>query len=190
MTEHRGLGFNPADAPAHDPEPIHHGRMRVGADERIGIRQRHTGDRLREHHAGQMFDVDLMHDAGVRRNDLEVVECMLTPTKEGIPLPVARELELGIQRECILPTKVVDLHRVIDHELDRLQRVDAIRVPLQLDDRIPHGGQIDDARHAGEILQEDARRHERNLFLDVRGGVPLGERTDVIRLDEGAVLPS
>jgi hypothetical protein len=35
LTEHDGLGLDAADAPADDAETVDHGRVRVGADERV-----------------------------------------------------------------------------------------------------------------------------------------------------------
>ena len=40
LAEHRRLGLDAADAPAHHAEPVHHRRVRVGADERVGIGRR------------------------------------------------------------------------------------------------------------------------------------------------------
>ncbi len=118
----------------------------------------------------------------------KLLNASLAPAEERVALAVARELELRVQRERVGAPEVVHLHRVVDDELDRLQRVDAIGVAAERDDRVAHGRQIDHARHAGEVLQQDARRHEGDLLLDVGRGVPLGERADVVGLDEGVVL--
>ena len=42
--------------------------------------------------------------------------------------------------------------------------------------------------HAGEVLQQDARRHEGDFLLGVLGRIPAGEGADVVGLDEGVVL--
>jgi hypothetical protein len=57
-----------------------------------------------------MLDVHLVHDARVRRNHLEVVERALAPSEECVAFAVARKLEFGIQRECVRPSKIVDLN--------------------------------------------------------------------------------
>ncbi len=129
-----------------------------------------------------------MDDAGVGRHDLEVVEGPLSPAQEGVALTVARELEFCVERERVGAPEVIDLHRVVDDEFHRLQRVDTGRVAAERDHRVTHGGKVDHAGNAGEVLEQDARRHERDLLLDRRGGVPVGEGTDVVRLDEGVVL--
>ena len=106
-----------------------------------------------------------MDDAGVGRHDAEVAERVLAPAQEGVALLVARELELGVQLKRVGLAEVVDLHRVIDDELDRLQRVDLVRIAAEPRDAVAHRGEIDDRRHAGEVLQQHARRRERDLLL-------------------------
>ena len=190
LAEHGRLGFDPTHAPSDDAKAIHHGRVRVSPHQRVGVRHRHAVDRLREDHAREVLDVHLVHDAGVRRNHLEVIERALAPPQKRVSFPIARKLQLGVQRKRVRPAEVVHLDRVVDHELDRLQRIDAIGVAAKLDHRIAHRRQIDDAWHTGEILQQHARRHERDFFLDVRRRVPLRQRADVVGLDEGTVLAS
>jgi hypothetical protein len=46
---------------------------------------------------------------------------------------------------------------VIDHQIDRHQRVDPFCVAAELDDAIAHRRQIDHGGDAGEILHQDAR---------------------------------
>ncbi len=55
------------------------------------------------------------------------------------------------------------------------QRVDSPGIPPQALHGVSHGGQIDQGRHAGEILEHDTRRLERDLDPRGRGGVPVGE---------------
>ena len=37
LTEHAGFRFDSAHAPADDAETVDHGRVRIGADERVGV---------------------------------------------------------------------------------------------------------------------------------------------------------
>ena len=53
---------------------------------------------------------------------------------------------------------------------------------------LTHGGEIDDAGDAGEVLQQDARRAERDLVLRHRLRVPLREGANVVGGDVRAVL--
>jgi hypothetical protein len=62
--------LDPADAPTQHPQPVDHRGVRVGADERVGEGSAVAG----LHYAGEVLEVHLVADAGVGRDDLEVVE--------------------------------------------------------------------------------------------------------------------
>ena len=47
----------------------------------------------RPHHLRQIFEIDLVADAGARRHDAEIVERVLAPAQEAVALAVALELE-------------------------------------------------------------------------------------------------
>ena len=119
-----------------------------------------------------------MHDAGVRRDDLERVERVLAPAQELVPLLVALELLLGVLVGGVELAEVVDLHGVVDDELGRDERLDLRRVAAELGDRVTHGGEVDDGRHAREVLQHHAGGREVDLGVGLGLGVPRGERLD------------
>ena len=131
-----------------------------------------------------------MADAGARRHDAEVLERVLSPAQKDVALLVALELELGVDQERGLRAVLVDLHRVVDDEVDRLERVDALRIAAERRDRVAHRGEIDDGGHAGEVLQQHAAGAERDLLFGVSAHVPLGQRVDVVALHERVVLVS
>ena len=159
--------------------------MRVGADH--GIRVGHPSF-LAEDHAGEVFDVDLMNNAGIRRHNLEVVECGLAPAQEGVAFLVAVELDLGIEIQSIVAAGFVDHHGVVDHQLNRYQRVDLGRIATQLGHRITHRGQIDHAGHTGEILQNHAGRSERDFRAGFCLGIPVDQGVDVVLGDVDAIF--
>src|SRR5207248_7245321 len=105
FAEHRRLRLDPTDAPTEHAEPVDHRRVRVGPDERVGIR----GPVSRFDDTCEVLEVDLMHDARVRRHDLEVGEGRLSPTQERIALSVALELELRIAAHRARRRVLVDL---------------------------------------------------------------------------------
>ncbi len=75
LAEHDGFGLDAADAPAEDTEPVDHRGVRVGAEADVGI-----GPALvRGDDAGQVLDVDLVHDPGAGRDDGEVVGGVCCP---------------------------------------------------------------------------------------------------------------
>ncbi len=68
---------------------------------------------------------------------------------------------------------------MIDHEVDRHQRLNELRILAQGVDRRAHGGKIDQQRHAGEVLEHDARDGEGDFLLGRRLGVPGRKIADV-----------
>ena len=69
--------------------------------------------------------------------------------------------------------------RVVDHEVGRDERIDRARVAAQRAPRGAHRGEVDDGRHAGEVLEDHARRQERHRHV-VGGRLgPAGERAHV-----------
>ncbi len=103
------------------PEAVDHRRVRVGADERIGIRQQAAVGLFLEDDAREVLEIDLVDDAGVGRDDAEVLERVLAPAQERVALAVSGELEPGVEVGGVGLGVVIDLHRVVDDELDRLQ---------------------------------------------------------------------
>src|SRR5262249_26767114 len=114
---------------------------------------------------GQKFEIDLVHDADIRRHDAEVIESLLTPAEKFVPLAIAGELQIDVELQGLILAEVIDLDRVIDHQIDRNQGVDAAGIALQTVHGAAHGGQIDHAGHAGKILQYDSSRLERDFDL-------------------------
>jgi hypothetical protein len=60
----------------------------------------------------------------VRRNDLEVVQRVLSPLEEGVALHIALELQIPVDEEGGLAAIGVDLDAVVDDQFNRLKRVD------------------------------------------------------------------
>ena len=186
LAEHRGFGLDAANAPAEYAEPVDHGGVRIGADERVAVG--FAGLFIYEDRLAEVLEVHLMADARSRRDDAEVLEGVLTPAKEDVALHVALELEVGVDEERGVGTVLVHLNRVVDDEVDRLEWVDQLRVAAELREGIAHGGEVDDGGYAGEVLQQDARGPEGNLLLHLCLDVPGRHGFNVGLLDEGAVL--
>ena len=188
LAEHRRLRLDPPDPPAEHPEAVHHGGMRVGADHRVRVRAGHAAVLAREDDAGQVLEVDLVDDAGARRHHLEVPERLLPPAQERISLPVALELDRVVARERVGGREPVDLHRMVDHQLHRRERVDLRRIAAERAHRVAHRGQIDHRRHPREVLEQHPGRRERDLGGGLGPGIPSRQRLDVAGGDGGAVF--
>ena len=163
LAEHDGLGLDAADAPAQHAQAVDHRGMAIGADQRIGKRDRPRVVFAQEDALGQVFEVDLVDDADGRRHDAEVLECLLAPAEELVALAVAVEFDGHVAVHRVLPAEEVDLHRVVDHQVDGHQGVDLLRVAAEPLHGAAHGRQVDHAGHAGEVLQDHAGRLEGNF---------------------------
>ena len=124
-------------------------------------------------HRGEIFEVDLVDDSGARRHNRKIMEGFLRPTEQGVTLVVSLELTLHVEAEGVCETEVIHLYRVIDDKVSRDDRVDALGVAAECLDAVSHCGQVDDSRHAREVLEDDACGHERQVSARV-GGAPLG----------------
>ena len=186
LAEHRRLGLDPADAPTEDPQPVDHGRMRVGAHQRVWIQ--HAV--LFEDVVRQKLEVHLVADAKSRWDDPQAVKGLRSPFEEAVPLSVAVELHLHVEVECIIPAEVVDLHGVINHQIDRNQRPHHPDIETPARHRRAHRGQIDQKGHAGEILQQHATDDEWHLRCARRTGLPPDQRFNILLANAATVETS
>ena len=143
-----------------------------------------------EDHARQVFEVDLVDDPGVGRDDAEVVEAVLPPAQEGVSLAVTLEFQLGVGGEGERGPGLVNLDGMVDDQLDRLERIDLPGIAAEPLHRVPHGRQVDDCRYPGEVLEQDAAGTEGDLAIRGRLGIPRRQPLDVLGRDRDPVLIS
>ena len=153
--------------------------MGIGADERIGI-----GGELPEllpelDHRRQVFEVDLVDDAGAGRDHTEVVKRALRELEQLIALDVPLQLQLDVELERLFGPEVVHLHRMIDDEVAGDDGIDPVGIALHPGHRVPHRGEVHHAGHACKILEDDSRRHERDLASRAACPAPSGQVADV-----------
>ena len=187
LAQHGRFGLDAAHAPAQHAQAIDHRRVRIGADDGVGIR---LGRRavLREHHAAQELEVHLVDDAGVRRHHLEIAERSLAPAQERVALAIAFELDAVVVGERLRRAVFIHLHGVVDDELGGRERIDLLGVATEPGDGFAHGGQIDHAGHAGEVLHDHARGREGDLVGGCRLRIPVEQGVDVLARDVDAIL--
>ncbi len=92
LPQHRRFGLDAADAPAQHAQPVDHRGVRIRADQGVRIGRLVRAALVGKNNAREALDVDLMHDAGVRRHHLEIAESGLAPAQEHIAFAVALEL--------------------------------------------------------------------------------------------------
>ena len=132
-----------------------------------------------------------MADAGIRRDDFEILKTFLSPAEKSVALDVALHFEAGVEGKCAGRAELIHLHGMVDHEFGGKQRIDFFWIAAELADRVAHGGEIDDGGHAREILKQNASGHERNFFFGGAcgaGGIPASEGANIFGMNEAVVF--
>src|SRR5205807_6019367 len=132
------------------------------------------------HDLGDVLEVHLVADAHPGRHQREVVEGLLGPAQERITLAVALDLLFYVARVGVTESEGIDLHRVVDDQVDRHKRIDLARILAGPLHRRSHRREIHDRGHAGEVLHEDARWEERQLRIFGRRRWPGCERAHAL----------
>ena len=127
-----------------------------------------------------------MDDPGARRDHAQVPEGALGPAQELVALAVPLVLAGDVEGEGVGGPEPVDLDRVVDHQVRGDERVDPGRVAAQGCHRVAHGREVHHGGHAGEVLEDDPGRHERDLGRDAGAGAPAGEDPHVGLLDHAS----
>ena len=193
LAEHRRLRLDAPDAPAEHGQAVDHRRVAVGADQRVGIGDL---DRLAAElllrgpdGLGEIFEIDLVADAGAGRHDREIGERLLAPFEEAVALLVLLVFALDVLGQRLGRAEVVDDDGMVDDEIDGNERIDLVGIAAELVHRVAHRGEIDDRGNAGEILHQHARRAEGDFVLGLAAvDEPSRDRLDVLLLDGAAVL--
>ena len=128
-----------------------------------------------------------MDDAGSRRHHAEVAEGLLAPTQELVAFAVALVFDVHVLFDRVGHAVLVDLHGMVDDHVGLDLRVDDFRISAKLLDGVTHGGEVDDARHAGEVLHDHAGRRELDLVAGFGVRIPVEQGLDVLVGDVGTV---
>ena len=114
----------------------------------------------------------------------EVVERLLRPAQQRVALSIARVLPLDVAGIGTQGAERIHLDGVVDDEIHLDHGIDPARILAGTLHRRSHGRQVDDGRHAREILQQDARGEIGHLGTGRRRLWPAGEgaQADVIDL--------
>ena len=76
-----------------------------------------------KHYRSQIFEINLMDDARVRRYHLKALKGGLAPAKESVALLVTLKLQQRIRAESLLRSELIDLNGMIDHQIGRDERI-------------------------------------------------------------------
>jgi hypothetical protein len=137
---------------------------------------------------GQELYVDLMADPVPRRYRREVLEGLLGPFEEGVPLLVPGEIDVLVPFHGVRASCHVRLYGVVDDEVHGDDGVDGLRIPADFGDGFPHGGEVGDGGPSGKVLKEDPCGDPRDIHV-VTFGRPRGDVPHVLVSDGLSPLP-
>ena len=162
--------------------------MRIRAHQGIRVGERALLVFAGKHGSCQIFQIDLVHDSGLRRYHFKIGKGCLPPFQEAVTLGIALVFELLVFGKGRGAAKLVDLYRVIDHQLSRLQRIDLFRIAAQLLHGIAHSGKVNHGRDTGEILHQHPRRREGDFLVGFGLGFPVDEGLNIGLADHLAIF--
>jgi hypothetical protein len=84
-----------------------------------------------------------VHDPNSRRHNFKTIEGLHAPFEKLITRLVAFEFHFHVELERVRPRGIIDLHGVIDDEIDRHERLNNFRIFIQTRGRRAHRGEID-----------------------------------------------
>ncbi|CAB4861572.1 unannotated protein [freshwater metagenome] len=110
LAQHRRLSFNATHSPTKHTQTIDHRGVRVSSHDRIGVSLTIAD----HHHAGKVFNIDLVHDPGAGRNNFEFIKGALPPAQELVALLIAFIFQRNVQSKSLRGAKVVCDHGVVN----------------------------------------------------------------------------
>ena len=138
LPKHHSLCLDTADTPCEHAKAIDHRRMGVRANAGVRVCNTPVFAVLCQNRWRQIFEVYLMNDPRSRRYDSEVIERPLCPPEQQVTLPVSVKFALNVHSESAFVCEVVDLYRVIDHEIGAYDRIHDGRITARLGDCVTH----------------------------------------------------
>jgi len=121
-----------------------------------------------------------VHDADSRGNDAEGFEGLLAPLEEFVTFPIAEKLDGEVAIQSALGTGEIDLHGVVNDQINRHERFHHGRIHSGDPGGVAHGSEVDDERHAGEVLEDDPGHGERDFVAPGVLGIPIRQIADVL----------
>ena len=140
------------------------------------------------HRLRQIFEIDLMADAGAGRHHAEIVERAGAPPQECVALAVPLIFFLDIDPEGPVRAERVDHHRMVDDKIDRSERVDLLRVAAELRHCVAHGRKVDHGGNAGKVLHQHAGRAEGDFAVALAFLEPERDAANVVGGDRAAIF--
>ena len=153
--EHHALGFKTTHTNGDNAQGINVRGMAVGAD--AGIRECHTVTHL--DHWRHFLQVDLVHDAVARRNDVDVFESFFGPLNKVEAVFVATVLNRAVLFKRLgIVTVTLHRQRVVDNQLGWNHRVHLRRITALQGNGVAQTGEIDQRGLPENVMAHHTRR--------------------------------
>ena len=135
--------------------------MRIRSDQRI--REQYSVSLINNRR--KIFQIDLMNDSRIGRNNFEIVKTVLCPFKERIAFVVSFKFALDVEVKRLIIAGTVDLDGMINDHVNRNVRIDRFDVSTTTFHFITHRSQINHCRNARQILQNNAFRFKNDVMI-------------------------
>ena len=150
--------------------------MRVRPNQRIGINH----PILFPHSLCEIFQIHLMANPCPRRYNAEILKCPLPPFQKFITLAIPLKLPLHIRLKGLRRAKFIHHHRMVNHQINRHNRINLLRIATKALHGFPHRCQIHNRRHARKILHQHAGRAVSNLMTGTLFLLPIRQRLHIL----------
>ena len=160
--QHHVLRFQATDADRDHAQRIDVRGVAVRAH--AGIREGHAATHL--DHRRHLLQVDLVHDAVARRDDVDVLERMPRPLDEVEAILVASILDGAVLGKRVrIVAAAFHRQRVIHDQLHRHHRIDLGRIPALVGDGVTQAGQIHQCGLAEDVVADHPRGEPRKIQI-------------------------
>ena len=92
------------------------------------------------------------------RHHAKVVERRLAPFQERITFHISLILAVDIHLKRARVAELIDHHRMVNHQIHGVQRIDLLRVAAKCHNPVTHRRKVHNGRDPSEILHQDAGR--------------------------------
>ena len=151
--QHHAFRFQAAHADGDHAQRVDHRRMRIRADQGVGIGHAI----LHLDHGRHALEVNLVQDAIPRRDHVDVFKGFLGPVDEVETVFIATVFDGAVLGEGIgVKAAAFDGQRMVDHQLRGHHRVDQGRVAALGCDGVTQAGQVDQGSLAQDVMADDA----------------------------------
>ncbi len=154
--------------------------MAIGTNERVRIGNRFAVNFVGPNGLRQELEIYLVANAGPGWHHAEIIKGFGAPTEKLITFLVAFKLFFDIGTESVVIAMIINHHRMVDHQINRAERINFLRIATEVLHCLAHCRQINNSRNAGEILHQHAGRTVSDFAVRTFAFEPCAQGFDII----------